>query len=66
MELSTAHDCELRAHGLRDLIEALSLALADWQKLQKRAKAERLDISGPAKDIEASLQRAETLISQAR
>lgn len=66
IETSTARDCQLRAIGLREVVEALSLALADWQELQRRAQAEGLDVTGPAQDIEASLQRAERLISQAR
>jgi hypothetical protein len=65
-DTTTARDCQLRAAGLREVIEALSVALADWQDLQKRAQAEGLDVTGAAQDIEASLQRAERLISQAR
>lgn len=62
---STDHACQLRAAGLREVVEALSLALADWQELQQRAQAEGLDVTGAAQDIEASLQRAERLILQA-
>jgi hypothetical protein len=65
-DTTTACDCQLRAAGLREVIEALSVALADWQDLQKRAQAEGLDVTGAAQDIEASLQRAERLISQSR
>jgi hypothetical protein len=63
---NTARDCQLRAIGLREVVEALSLALADWQELQRRAQAEGLDVTGAAQAIEASLQRAEELIRQAR
>lgn len=63
---STAHACQLRAIGLREVVEALSLALADWQELQRRAQAEGLDVTGAAQDIEANLQRAERLITQSR
>lgn len=62
-ETSTAHACQLRAAGLRDIIEALSLALDDWQDLQERALAEGLDVTGPARDIAESLDRAARLIS---
>lgn len=65
-DTQTASACELRAAGLRELIEALRIALADWQELQRRAQAEGLDVTGAAQDIETSLQRAEGLISQAR
>jgi post-segregation antitoxin (ccd killing protein) len=65
IETSTARDCQLRAQGLREIVEALSIALTDWQELQKRAQAEGLNISGPAQDIAASLQRAARLIAQA-
>ena len=66
IDTNTARDCQLRAAGLRELVEALSLALADWQELQRRAQAEGVEITGPARDIETSLQRAERLIAQAR
>jgi hypothetical protein len=64
--VGTTRDCQLKAAGLRELVEALSIALADWRELQKRAQAEGLDVAGSAHDIEASLQKAARLISDAR
>lgn len=63
---TTARDCQLRAIGLHEVVEALSIALADWQELQRRAQDEGLDVTGAAQDIAASLQRAEWLILQTR
>lgn len=65
IDTGTARDCQLRAQGLREIVEALSIALKDWQRLQKRAQAEGVDVTGPAQDIAASLQRAARLIAQA-
>jgi hypothetical protein len=65
IETSTARDCQFRAIGLRELVEALRIALADWQELQERAQAEGLDVTGAAQDIAASLQQAARLISEA-
>jgi len=65
MKTGTERDCELRAEGLREIVEALRIALQDWADLQARAKAEGLDISASAQDVKASLGNAERLISEA-
>ena len=64
MKTGTERDCELRAEGLREIVEALRIALQDWADLQARAKAEGLDISASAQDVKASLGNAERLISE--
>lgn len=63
MKAGTERDCELRAQGLAEIVEALRLSLADWQELQARAQAEGLDISGPAQDVKGHLEAAARLIS---
>ena len=65
MKAGTERDCELRAEGLREIVEALRIALQDWTELQARAKAEGLDVSAYAQDVKASLDRAARLISEA-
>jgi hypothetical protein len=65
MKTGTELDCDLRAQGLREIVEALRVALADWTELQARAKAEGLDIAAPAQDVSASLDKAARLISEA-
>lgn len=63
MKTGTERDCELRAEGLGEIVEALRLALADWQELQARAQSEGLDVSGPARDVRAQLDAAARLIA---
>lgn len=65
METGTERDCELRAEGLRELVEALRLSLSDWKELQARAQAEGIDVSGPAQNVKSSLDTAARLISEA-
>ena len=65
MKTGTERDCELRAEGLRELVEALRLSLSDWKELQARAQAEGIDVSASAQDVKASLGNAERLISEA-
>jgi hypothetical protein len=65
MKAGTERDCELRAEGLGEIVEALRIALNDWRELQARAQAEGLDISGPARDVKARLEDASRLIAQA-
>lgn len=62
----TARACELRAEGLREIIEALRIALTDWQELEQRAQVEGVDVTDAAQAIAATLQQAEGLIRQAR
>lgn len=61
----TARACELRADGLREIAEALQVALRDWQELRDRAKAEGLDITAPARDVRGSLDKVKRLVSEA-
>jgi hypothetical protein len=65
MKTGTERDCELRAEGLREIVEALRIALQDWKELQSRAMAEGLDIAAPAQDVRASLDKAARLVSEA-
>lgn len=65
MKTGTARDCELRAEGLGEIVEALRIALDDWRELQARAQSEGLDISGPAREVKARLDAAGQLIAKA-
>ena len=65
MKTGTERDCELRAEGLGEIVEALRIALDDWQELQARAQAEGIDISGPAREVKARLEDAALLIAKA-
>jgi hypothetical protein len=65
MKTGTERDCELRAEGLGAIVEALRIALADWQELQTRADAEGIDISGPSREVKARLEDAALLIAKA-
>jgi hypothetical protein len=65
MKAGTERDCELRAEGLGEIVEALRIALADWQELQARAQAEGLDISAQAQEVKAQIDTAARLIGAA-
>lgn len=62
MKTETERACELRAEGLREIVEALHMALQDWAELQERADAEGLDIAAPARDVAASLDKVKRLV----
>jgi hypothetical protein len=65
VKTGTDRACELRAEGLREIVEALQVALQDWQELQGRARAEGLDIAAQAQDVRVSLDKAARLVSEA-
>jgi hypothetical protein len=65
MKTDTERACELRAEGLREIVDALQVALRDWQELQERAEAEGLDVTAPAQDVRVSLDKAARLVAEA-
>ena len=62
--MDTGRDCELRAEGLEEVVEALEAALKDWRRLQERAAAEGLDAAPAAERINRALDKARGLLAQ--
>ena len=62
--MDTGRDCELRAEGLEEVVEALEAAVKDWRRLQERAAAEGLDVTPAAERINRALVKARGLVAE--